>query len=109
MIKKIAVAKAEPIGPDQKVDSVLIEIGGEPMTHEDHSMSTSAWMVERAEYYNNQAARIEDALHQSLPGGTYDRLLNQMLQRKAGLLKVSLFDVDTVNRLFDGKPEVKNA
>ena len=33
--------------------------------------------------FNNEAVAIEKALHDSLPGGTYDRVASKMLERKA--------------------------
>ncbi len=40
-------------------------------------------------WFETQAATLELALYETLPGGTYDRLLALMLQRKASLLVIS--------------------
>lgn len=38
--------------------------------------------------YNQQADLIEKALYRSLPGGTYDALLRNMLERRASMFRV---------------------
>jgi len=44
---------------------------------------------EYAGFYTEQALAIERALYGSLPGGTYDRLLGLMLQRKSTHFRVA--------------------
>lgn len=44
---------------------------------------------EARELHATQAARIADALFESLPGGTVDALLVEMMRRKASILSVT--------------------
>ena len=48
------------------------------------------WETVQREVYDAQARDLERALCAALPGGTYNRLLAQMLERKAGLLRIPL-------------------
>lgn len=45
--------------------------------------TTNEWLQRSAERFDEQGARLEEALRSVLPGGTYDRLLGHMLTRKA--------------------------
>ena len=72
-MKVIRVCKAQPAG-GKVVPSIVIEIHLElPDSEATPKFSADA--------YN-----LESALHESLPGGTYDRLLGAMLQRRASSL-----------------------
>lgn len=82
------VHKAEPIG-SQVVPSVTVAIT-EPLPARDDKVS----LARAALLYAMDAAIVEEALHQSLPGGTYDRVLIEMLQRKASHLRVSFVGGD---------------
>jgi hypothetical protein len=80
MTNRIVIAKAQPIG-DQAVLDVIIKITGQLPYHPE--------LADQAAFMDGQAVKLEAALHGSLPGGTYDRLLATMLERKAGHLRVS--------------------
>ena len=41
------------------------------------------------EFYLSEATKLESALYGVLPGGTYDRLLGKMLERKSTHFRVS--------------------
>ena len=48
------------------------------------------WEELQRKVYEAQAKELEEALISALPGGTYNRLLARMLERKAGLLIIPL-------------------
>jgi hypothetical protein len=75
-VKTIVVAKADKVFAD--VDSVCIKI-------EDRIPSLSG--EELSAYYKAQADLIARALVESLPGGVFDRLSIELLERRASLLK----------------------
>lgn len=74
------VGKARPVG-DQNVPDAFIAVTGETPEHET--------LEQQDILFDCQAAMIESLLHRSLPGGLYDRLAAQMLQRAASHLAVS--------------------
>lgn len=84
-MRKIDIGKAIPaIDP---VEDVQIHIGpGEcpELYKEDHQL--------QIDYYLSCGRTLEEALHASLPGGTYDALLGHMMARKASMLRVSFND-----------------
>lgn len=45
---------------------------------------------ELAKIYEEQGTAVADALFESLPGGTLDRLLAKLMERRASLFTVSL-------------------
>lgn len=74
----VFIKKAQAIGSESVPDMVisitqtLSRCAGDAMTLEQF-----------VQVFEDQAKDIEEALYGSLPGGTYDRLLGRMLQRKA--------------------------
>ena len=73
-MKHINIHKAQPIG-DQKSEDLQITFNinyPEPVD-----------MKQSAERFDTEAAILEKALHDTLPSGTYDRLLGEMLERRA--------------------------
>lgn len=82
-MREISVYRAQPTGP-VPVESVRISI--EKMIPEHPSLDAA-----RSTYAAN-AAVIADALVQSLPGGTVDQVLIELLKRKASLFKVPFTD-----------------
>jgi hypothetical protein len=80
----VIVSKADPAYTEKPVADMRIEIIGAQPDYES--------LDEAARYYDNQARQIEEALHRSLPGGTYDRLVGRMLARKATHFRVAHFD-----------------
>jgi len=85
-IHQISLAKAEPIG-DQIIPTVVINISDVPPQFDS--------LNDAAQRYTNQAQLLERGLHDTLPGGTYDRLLGLMLTRKASLFKVAYGGLET--------------
>jgi hypothetical protein len=76
------IGKAQPIfGSGQVVPSVTIRITD--------SLPVFATLAEQDAYHDAQATTIETALIESLPGGTYDRLVGRMLERKASHYRVA--------------------
>lgn len=76
----VVVGKARPVG-DQNIPDVCIAVTGETPEHET--------LDQQEAFFNYQAVMIESLLRRSLPGGLYDRLAAQMLQRAASHLAVS--------------------
>ncbi len=79
MYYKVNVYKAQRIG-EEEVQSVLIRIDEEiprPSSLDD------------TEVFENDSQNLELLLHRALPGGTYDRLLGEMLRRQASKYIVS--------------------
>ena len=80
----VIVSKANPAYAEKPVIDTRIEITG--------LLPDLEYPHETARYYDNQARQIEEALHRSLPGGTYDRLAGRMLVRMAAHFHVAHFD-----------------
>ena len=78
MITVYTVYIARPMGPDIPVPPLHIT-GEVPMP------PTSSLQEARA-VYERDAAVLVDALHESLPGGTWDRLVAKMVEKHASLL-----------------------
>ena len=79
----ITISKAQPTG-DQVIPDAHIHITGEQPEF-DFRSGLAVWGI----YFDEQAEAMELALHGSLPGGTYDRLLGRMLERKASHLRLA--------------------
>lgn len=76
-MKTVRVYKAQPITKNEEVKSVTIYINAE-IEH--------AKTLEDAEFvYQEDASMLADALFNSLPQGTADRLLIELLKRKTSL------------------------
>lgn len=78
----IIVKAAQPRSKDEPKKHVVIEVGPQAPIE---TLTVSAADT----LFENEAEMLEDALSASLPGGTYDRLLGYMLQRKASHLVVA--------------------
>ena len=70
----VVVSKAESIGS---------ELTKTARIHISKQLPRFVELEEQADYFTFEAKAIERALWLSLPGGTYDRLLGVMLERKA--------------------------
>ncbi len=57
----------------------------------DFESTHPGWEKELREKWNGQAKIVFDALLASLPGGTFDALMVQMLDHKRALLQVPMF------------------
>ncbi len=73
-MQTIILYKAQPIG-DKSPKDIEILIKGSFPTFETISKSDKL--------FNDEAVSLETTLHNTLPGGTYDRLLQKMLERRA--------------------------
>ncbi len=86
MPEEFIIAKAQP--GQQPVPGAVIRITQElPAEFED--------LEEAAAFYYDQAKELEITLSDSLPGGTYDRLLVRMLAHKASHFRVAHGSVAT--------------
>lgn len=87
-MKTIFAYRAQPIG-DQVIEPVRIVIE-EQMPSPDRMVGTTAEILAKLDgTFQTQAQNLEIALYNSLPGGTYDRLLGEILKRKASHFIVS--------------------
>ncbi len=84
----ITIAKAAPIG-SQEIPDVEIHIGPGLVPN---YFDKENWERVYKTHYTADAAKIMDAM-QSLPGGTWDRLLCLMLEKRASILRVPAFEV----------------
>ena len=80
-LKEIRICKADPISP-----SLQEEISNYSIIIND-VLPTNMELVEAEKFYEFQATMIEDALFNSLPQGTYDRLGIKFMQRKVSLYR----------------------
>ena len=83
-MKTIQLLKADAL-PGEPVESVTIEIH-EPLPTWLEDTSESA----RREMFNEQANKLLDALFVVLPGATIDRILANLMARRALLMSQSL-------------------
>ena len=79
-MNKISIHKAQPMGRQPILDKTII------LSRE---MPDPDTLQEMADLYAEDAKKIADALENTLPGGTFDRLLVELLTKKASLFKVS--------------------
>jgi hypothetical protein len=85
-MKEIKIYKAQSIG-DKKAESVTIIIETEiPDINKD--ISLNGFYEKAHKLYKDQAESLGNALYNSLPGGTLDKLLIFFLEKKASLFKV---------------------
>ena len=90
MTQIVVVAKAHPVRDGTTIQSIAIDISGElpPLRL---PLDMAEWdMAEWERYLDVQAAIVEQALFDALPGGTYTHLLVKMLERRTCLLRVPL-------------------
>jgi hypothetical protein len=83
-MKIIEVAKAEPTGGTE-VPSVIIKISGV-------LLSPGTVKRGRQNQFTRDAKLLSDALKKSLPNGTLDALLVELMQNRACLFRVPLFE-----------------
>lgn len=87
-MKRIQICQAEAIGSNVNVATpVIIEVSR--ALFEDSPLRPSDSLEVHHAFFLKEAAEIEKALYESLPGGTYDRLVGLFLQRKASHFIVS--------------------
>jgi len=82
----VRVYKAQPVGRIAVPDLCIVAIVATDTFPSDEGQDRLRTSGER---HDAMAIQIEDALHSSLPGGTYDRIMTKMLQRKASCFSVS--------------------
>ena len=81
---RVCVDKASPVG-DQRIADTYIEIVNEIQDF----MASGFSLADADRSYDSQAELICNALHNALPGGTFDRLLARMFLVKASHFRVS--------------------
>jgi hypothetical protein len=79
-MKTVSIFKAQPIPRDHVVEDVTIRIVDEIA---DTIGSRSELLEHWDQRFEREAVKLEAALRAALPGGTYDRLLGEMLKHKA--------------------------
>lgn len=83
-MKTIKICKADPVG-DQKIEDVAINISEKLPNF----FIKDDWKHKYNMFYEKEAEELFDALINSLPGATIDRLLINLLKHKASLFKVT--------------------
>jgi len=76
----IHIHKAQPVGDNQVIENLLINI--------EVSVPDSETIEEGDELMENDATELVEALYNVLPGGTFDRVLIKMLQHRTTHLHV---------------------
>jgi hypothetical protein len=79
----VIVYKAQPSFDGHQIPSLEIRA-----TESIPEMNAPDWQRQSADLHDYQAEAIVNALFETLPGGTTDRILSKMLERKASLLNV---------------------
>ncbi len=82
-MKEITVAKFEPLRGQVAEDTVIRITGKVPDTKE--YGDGKEWFENVNKWYEGQAEAIADALFNSLPQGTFDRLWVAIMKRKMSL------------------------
>lgn len=82
-METISICKAEPLGTE--VANVELRIQ-DPMPTFSIALGRD---VEREAFFDQQAAKLLDALSSSLPGGTMDALLVRLLRRRLDFLSIT--------------------
>lgn len=86
-VQVVEIARGKPIGGEQGHDMEIQITSRVPVLTEG---PTGSWSFESsAVWFDAQAEKLEIALHCSLPGGTYDRVLGRMLKRKSSHFIIS--------------------
>ncbi len=83
-MKIVAILKAQPTIKSEPVESARIIM--------DEEIPESRSLAESREFFIEEGKKIADALCSTLPGGTLDQLICELLTRKASLLRVPMFD-----------------
>ncbi len=81
-MKQINLHRAASTGLSE-IEPATIKIGDSVPEH--------ATLEEAAIFYDKEATALVDALCESLPGGTLDRVLYRMFERRLSLFRVPLY------------------
>ncbi len=94
----IVLSKADPISSGEAVPAATIYITAQlPPLGERSGAQLDL-------FFDTQAGCLERTLSIALPGGTYDRLLARMLDRKASHLRVPYAASSEANETKEGEP-----
>jgi len=85
MKKTLYLMKAQPIDNDKIHDTTIIFENTFPVFDD---LKFQFQMIESDRLFEKESKALEDILHNTLPGGTYDRLLARMLDRRKSHLIV---------------------
>lgn len=78
----VNIKKAGAIGTDVREDT-QINIAGEPP-----QFRGEGWEQNAREFYQAEGKALANAIFDSLPGGTIDQLILEMLTRRASMFRV---------------------
>lgn len=81
--KKVQIVKAGKVYQRQQIPDVLIRISGSPSDDMSGQQAESFW--------RQQGALLAHTLKYSLPGGTLDALLAELLEARASTFRVPMF------------------
>ena len=79
MKKILHLFKAQPLGDDKIEDTTIILEHTFPKLED---LDSECKMIESDRLFEADSKALEAILHDTLPGGTYDRLLAEMLDRR---------------------------
>lgn len=82
-MKTIHIYKAQDIG-DKKVETLEIYL--------DHEIPRFEDLKTRIQVFEKEAFRLANVLCDTLPGGTLDQLICELLIRRASLFRVPMFE-----------------
>lgn len=82
-MKEVQIFRARPIG-NQAIEPTTIIISDVVP----YFLQEQDWQQIAVNTYRHQAKTLAAVLQETLPGGTFDRLLVEMMERKASLLSV---------------------
>jgi len=80
-MKIVAILKAKPGSSPIEPTKIVMDEEIPDMT-----------LTEAREFYIEQGQELADVLCQTLPGGTLDQLICELMTRKASLFRVPMFD-----------------
>lgn len=76
-MKLIKIAKASPCYEGGTIEDVTIQVSEDIPTHYENEKEKYL-----GDYYRDQANQIADALYLSLPQGTFDRLIMELMGKR---------------------------
>lgn len=84
---EVLVSKAAPILRDVEIPGTIIRIIAELPDFADDPAPCENRLTVAESFYRDEAARLAQALYLSLPQGTFDRLVLELLSKKVSLYR----------------------
>ena len=84
VMKKVYIYKAQGITASEPLEPVVIVLGEQVPNVVD--------LEEARRIYEREAVKLADVLLSTLPGGTFDQLMDELMKRRATLFRVPLFE-----------------